>query len=262
MKKLNITKEAFEKSKYFTEKYGKLEYVSESGKLFKTEKGKIIKFKESAKKESPKKVNESTFLGDAEAILDKAYATACNELESLGIKYDSTGDNTIFFDDPVAKKTYVFTFDLRECDEYEGESTKNESYSRGCSRRALKELKSALGTIEVMLADDKENLTTVLPQEFERMLNVAKMKIQRALERQSQMKGRGIEKVNEAIPKTLKDIPKEQAEKLIQKHLRAGTGEWESSPGYSDFIYEIGGGRYKLIRPGFGGRYETGIVSM
>jgi hypothetical protein len=47
MKKLPITKEAFEKSKYFTNKYGKLEYVSESGKLFKTDKGKIMKFKES-----------------------------------------------------------------------------------------------------------------------------------------------------------------------------------------------------------------------
>lgn len=47
MKKLPITKEAFEKSKYFQNKYGKLEYVSESGKLFKTNKGKIMKFKES-----------------------------------------------------------------------------------------------------------------------------------------------------------------------------------------------------------------------
>ena len=47
MKKLPITKEAFEKSKYFTKKYGKLEYVSESGKLFKTSKGKILKFNES-----------------------------------------------------------------------------------------------------------------------------------------------------------------------------------------------------------------------
>ena len=46
MKKLPITKEAFEKSKYFKNKYGKLEYVSESGKLFKTEKGKILKFNE------------------------------------------------------------------------------------------------------------------------------------------------------------------------------------------------------------------------
>ena len=44
MKKLNITKEAFEKSNYFKNKYGKLEYVSESGKLFKTNKGKILMF--------------------------------------------------------------------------------------------------------------------------------------------------------------------------------------------------------------------------
>ena len=34
MKKLNITKEQFEKSRYFKNKYGTLEYVSESGKLF------------------------------------------------------------------------------------------------------------------------------------------------------------------------------------------------------------------------------------
>lgn len=46
MKKLNITKEAFEKSQYFKNKYGNLEYVSESGKLFKTSKGKLLKFKE------------------------------------------------------------------------------------------------------------------------------------------------------------------------------------------------------------------------
>lgn len=52
MKKLNITKETFEKSKYFTRKYGKLAFVSESGKLFKTSKGNILKFtKESLKRE-------------------------------------------------------------------------------------------------------------------------------------------------------------------------------------------------------------------
>ena len=47
MKKLNITKEVFNKSKYFQNKYGKLEYVSESGKIFKTDKGQVIKFIES-----------------------------------------------------------------------------------------------------------------------------------------------------------------------------------------------------------------------
>ena len=47
MRKLNITKEQFEKSRYFQRKYGNLEYVSESGKLFKTNKGKVLMFKES-----------------------------------------------------------------------------------------------------------------------------------------------------------------------------------------------------------------------
>jgi hypothetical protein len=46
MKKLNITKEQFNRSNYFQRKYGKLEYVSESGKLFKTNKGKVLKFNE------------------------------------------------------------------------------------------------------------------------------------------------------------------------------------------------------------------------
>ena len=47
MKKLNVTKEQFNRSNYFQRKYGKLEYVSESGRLFKTNKGKVLKFKES-----------------------------------------------------------------------------------------------------------------------------------------------------------------------------------------------------------------------
>jgi len=46
MKKLNITKEQFNKSRYFKDKYGELEYVSESGKIFKTNKGKVLMFKE------------------------------------------------------------------------------------------------------------------------------------------------------------------------------------------------------------------------
>lgn len=53
MKKLNITKEQFNSSRYFKNKYGKLEYVSESGKLFKTNKGKVLMFKESIKDIAP-----------------------------------------------------------------------------------------------------------------------------------------------------------------------------------------------------------------
>ena len=39
MKRLNITKEQYNKSRYFKNKYGNLKYVSESGNLFKTDKG-------------------------------------------------------------------------------------------------------------------------------------------------------------------------------------------------------------------------------
>ena len=53
MKKLNITKEQFEKSKYFKDKYGRLEYVSESGDVYKTDKGKVLMFKEYGKKVYP-----------------------------------------------------------------------------------------------------------------------------------------------------------------------------------------------------------------
>lgn len=44
MKKLKVTKERFEKSRYFQKKYGKLKYVSESGNIYKTAKGNVIQF--------------------------------------------------------------------------------------------------------------------------------------------------------------------------------------------------------------------------
>lgn len=42
MKKLNITKKQYDESKYFTNKYGNLKYMSESGKLYKTDKGVVL----------------------------------------------------------------------------------------------------------------------------------------------------------------------------------------------------------------------------
>ena len=42
MKKINITKKQYDESKYFTKKYGALKYVSESGKLYKTDKGVVL----------------------------------------------------------------------------------------------------------------------------------------------------------------------------------------------------------------------------
>lgn len=66
-----------------------------------------------------------------------------------------------------------------------------------------------------------------------------------------------------AIPKTLKAIPKDKAERLVKEHLCKGDGYWESSPMYSDFIYKRGNG-YQLLRPPCwaGGQWETGGVSM
>ena len=64
-----------------------------------------------------------------------------------------------------------------------------------------------------------------------------------------------------AIPKKLREIPKEKAERLISKHLKAGTGEWEGSPFESDFVYSVGDrGLYKmyLIRPMITIKFETG----
>ena len=42
MKKLNITKKQYDESKYFNKKYGALKYVSESGKVYKTDKGVVL----------------------------------------------------------------------------------------------------------------------------------------------------------------------------------------------------------------------------
>lgn len=66
-----------------------------------------------------------------------------------------------------------------------------------------------------------------------------------------------------AIPKTLREIDRQVAERMITRHLKAGTGHWEDSPMYSDFIYRHGNG-YMLIRPPCGswGSWETGKVSL
>ena len=49
MKKLNITKKQYDESKYFNNKYGSIKFVSESGKLFKTDKGVVLSLEASKK---------------------------------------------------------------------------------------------------------------------------------------------------------------------------------------------------------------------
>ena len=133
MKKLNITKEAFEKSRYFTRKYGKLEYVSESGKLFKTNKGKVLMFKETY--DFRNGTDEGKMLDEKlkealENAYDKAHNCFANELEKRGFKgYDGDGDGGFFFNDFKNRKTYYVCLDvtdLQECDDYEGDSLQDE----------------------------------------------------------------------------------------------------------------------------------------
>jgi len=61
MKKLNITKKQYDESKYFNKKYGALKFVSESGKLYKTDKGVVLAL-ESEEDEEPKGLGDD--LGD------------------------------------------------------------------------------------------------------------------------------------------------------------------------------------------------------
>ena len=105
MKKLPITKEAFEKSKYFTNKYGKLEYVSESGKIFKTNKGQILKFKESKDTNYRKEwyeyeVEILNYLKE----LDEDLYMACTQTDEYRGKHFSTGEREINWDFRSAEK--------------------------------------------------------------------------------------------------------------------------------------------------------------
>ena len=92
MKKLPITKEAFEKSKYFQNKYGKLEYVSESGKLFKTDKGKIMKFKESISSEEDPDLDEDS-IGMMEDITNVVFK-ALKEVYGDSVQWNNNTYNS------------------------------------------------------------------------------------------------------------------------------------------------------------------------
>jgi hypothetical protein len=91
MKKLNITKEQFNRSRYFKNKYGKLEYVSESGKLFKTSKGKLLKFKESKMGKPDFWQLYTNEILDYLQELDEELYMACTMTDEYRGKYASTG---------------------------------------------------------------------------------------------------------------------------------------------------------------------------
>ena len=96
MKTLDITKERFNKSRYFQKKYGALKFMSESGNLYKTEKGMVLKFLKEGS-DSPdfggKPINQVKPTGDVEqdfnnamvALKDDNYEAFIKDLNTLAI---------------------------------------------------------------------------------------------------------------------------------------------------------------------------------
>ena len=101
MKKLNITKDKFNTSKYFQTKYGKLEYVSESGKIYKTSKGHLVKFvKES--NDSSKMIIEEDKNSDVNKLIEQYLD---NNLDSEG----RLGINAPYDDEIIRKGTKILS---------------------------------------------------------------------------------------------------------------------------------------------------------
>ena len=77
MKKLNITKKQYDESKYFNNKYGKLKYVSESGNVYKTDKGVVISLESSNKPDTVKEdIDEVEDIADKEDTINKEEVAA------------------------------------------------------------------------------------------------------------------------------------------------------------------------------------------
>ena len=106
----------------------------ESGRMFKTNKGKVLMFKENYNFSDG--TDEGRILDERlrEALdnaLDKAHDCFAYELEKRGFKgYDGDSAGGFYFNDRKNRKTYYVCLDvtdLQECDDYEGdfvESTK------------------------------------------------------------------------------------------------------------------------------------------
>ena len=83
MKKLNITKKQYDESKYFNAKYGALKFVSESGKLYKTDKGVVIALES---KEDDEEGDEEPKGGDDEVTTPGEVKTPGEGEEEITVK--------------------------------------------------------------------------------------------------------------------------------------------------------------------------------
>lgn len=124
MRKLNITKERYEKSRYFNKKYGKLEYVSESGDVYKTDKGKVLKFIKENNGIYEANAIDDRVMGAVKNALNNAQDCFADELEKQGFRgYDGDSGGGFYFNDRRNKKTYYVRIDIadpQKCEDYEG----------------------------------------------------------------------------------------------------------------------------------------------
>ena len=126
MKKLNITKKQYDESKYFNNKYGSIKFVSESGKLFKTDKGVVISLESSNKPDTVKEdIDEVEDIDSEEETINKEEVAAAladvvdtikaiaddNEIEVPGLAEDD--------DDSDDADDEEFEDDFEELDESE-----------------------------------------------------------------------------------------------------------------------------------------------
>ena len=129
IKNLNITKKQYDESKYFNNKYGKLKYVSESGNVYKTDKGVVISLESSNKPDTVKEdIDEVEDVADKEEVaaaladvVDTIKAIADdNEIEVPGLAEDDedSDDDSDDADDDEFEDGFE-TLDEGECQDGE-----------------------------------------------------------------------------------------------------------------------------------------------
>ena len=127
MKKLNITKKQFGESKYFTDKYGKLEYVSESGQFYKTTKGEVLKFKESKDMVNEDAVDDDLKLLDQYCSGIRGNLNDSTDPDGLSIKNRIA--NFIGWKDSKSKGKFVKKSDNDEMNESSDELDNDPAYT-------------------------------------------------------------------------------------------------------------------------------------
>jgi len=151
MKKLNITKEQFNRSRYFKNKYGNLEYVSESGKLFKTNKGKVLMFKESASAGFEKFCEElKTKFSDIDGV--KIYLMdnedGSNTITVSIRRFEDA--RSVWYPEDVKK---IGQFIKRKCDRFGWTVDKNVEYRLGITDFYITEIESSNDVVKESFTD-------------------------------------------------------------------------------------------------------------